>query len=125
MEALFQIGKELGSLTARVSALETKGPCNCGPKNKGTPLSELSDKEREITLKLRKNHKKLFAGINGLLKQYGLADQIRVSTVRFVGADVPRVIGAGTDDCCFCCQNEGVSGPDYCCSDNCEPCCAG
>ena len=42
MEALFQIGKELGALTARVSALESKGKCHCGSQTKEAVVSLLS-----------------------------------------------------------------------------------
>ncbi|HUO98187.1 MAG TPA: hypothetical protein VMU01_05940 [Rhizomicrobium sp.] len=125
MEALFEIGKELGSLTARVSALETKKDCGCGKaKSRGVPLSQMTDTQREVTVHLRKSHKELFKALNEVIAQFGLAEKVRVGTLGLVNVGRPSV-SAGTDDCCFCCSNEGVSGWDYCCSDNCEPCCAG
>ena len=61
MEALFQIGKELGALTARVSALEFKGKCHCGSQTKEAVVSLLSPAQREILLQLRKAHKEIFS----------------------------------------------------------------
>ncbi len=118
MEALFQIGKELGTLSARVTALESKD-CNCGSKSRAVPLSALPEKQRETLLKLRKNHKEIFTRINDVLK--GL--DLKVTTVHMVGIDVPRP-AAGGDECCYCCSNDDVSGWDCCCSDDCSPCCA-
>src|SRR5687767_14623082 len=119
MEALFQIGKDLGALSARVAALESKGDCNCGSKSREVPLSALPEKQREALLQLRKNHKKLFTSINALLKPY----KVKLTGLRMVDIDVPRP-AAGSDECCYCCSNDDVSGWDYCCSDDCSPCCA-
>ena len=126
MEALYQIGRDLGALSARVSALETKGGCGCGKaKSRGIPLSQQTEEQRHVTMQLRKSHKEMFAALNEVIAQFGLADKVRIGTVGLVNVGRPSV-SAGTDDCCFCCATPGdVSGPDYCCSDNCEPCCAG
>ena len=125
MEALFQIGKEIGTLTARVSALESKDHCDCKSKTKGIPISALPEKQREILVQLRKNHKDIFADMNEVLKRYGLGDKVKVSTFHLNELGVARPnAGAGSDECCYCCSNDDVSGWDWCCSDECIPCCA-
>jgi hypothetical protein len=116
MEALFQIGKELGALTARVSALESKEKCGCGSKSKGLPLGALSNQQREILLKLRKSHKEIFAGINNVLEQHGLGDKIKVSGLRLVDVDIPQ--NPKSEVCCYCCLDG-----NYCCNADCTPCC--
>ena len=118
MEALFQIGKDLGTLSARVTALEAKG-CNCGSKSTAVAPSTLPQRQRETLMRLRRNHKEVFTRINDILRQF----DVKVTMVRMVDMDVPRP-AAGSDECCYCCSNDDVSGWDYCCSDDCSPCCA-
>ena len=116
MEALFQIGKELGALTARVSALESKGKCHCDSKTKEAVVSLLSPAQREILLQLRKAHKEIFSGINDVLKQHGLGDKIKVSGLRLIDVDIP--VNPKSELCCYCCLDGS-----YCCNGDCEPCC--
>ncbi len=116
MEALFQIGKELGALTARVSALESKGKCHCGSQTKEAVVSSLSPAQREILLQLRKAHKEIFSGINDVLKQHGLGDKIKVSGLRLIDVDIS--VNPKSELCCYCCLDGS-----YCCNGDCEPCC--
>ena len=121
MEALFQIGKELGALTARVSTLETKEKCRCGSKgkevSKGAMSNEvMSNEQREILSQLRKSHKDIFAAINNVLKQFDLGNKIKVSGLRLVDVNVP--INPQSDLCCYCCFDG-----NYCCNGDCTPCC--
>jgi hypothetical protein len=125
VETLYQIGKDLEKLNARVLSLEVKGKCNCHSESSGIPISDLPEGQREILLQLRKNHKEIFAKLNDVLKQFGLGGKGKISEFHLVDINRPRPsVGAGSDDCCYCCSNEGVSGYDMCCSDDCTPCCA-
>jgi hypothetical protein len=63
MEALFQIGKELGALTARVLALESQ-KCGCSGSKRGElPTEAMTNEQREVLQQLRKSHKDIFARI--------------------------------------------------------------
>ncbi len=118
MEALFQIGKDIGALSERVSALESKSKENCGCKSKSSeaPMRALSNEQKEVLSQLRKNHEAIFTGINDVLKQYGLGDKIKVSSVRLINVNIP--ISPKSEVCCYCCLDGS-----YCCNSDCEPCC--
>jgi len=126
MEAMFEIGRETGTRSARLAALEAKGGCGYSKaRSRGIPLSQQTEEQRHVTLQLRKNHKELFKALNELVAKFGLADKVRAGTIGLVSVGRPSV-SAETDDCCFCRNTPpDMSGPDYCCSDNCQPCCAG
>jgi hypothetical protein len=115
MEAFFQIGKELGALTERVSALE-KEKCHCSSTSKEVPMTSLGNEQREVLLQLRKAHKQIFSDINDVLRNRGLGDKIKVSGLRLVDAHLP--VNPQSDLCCYCCLDGS-----YCCNGDCTPCC--
>jgi hypothetical protein len=116
MEALFQIGKELGALTARVLALESQ-KCGCGGSKRGElPTEAMTNEQREVLQQLRKSHKDIFARINEVLREYNLGDKIKARGLRLVNVNVP--ITPHSDLCCYCCLDG-----HYCCNFDCDPCC--
>lgn len=115
MEALFQIGKELGALTARVAALELH-KCRCGSKRGELSSETMTSQQRETLQQLRRSHNAIFAGINELLKQHNLGDKIKVSGLRLVDVNFP--INPQSEVCCYCCLDG-----NYCCNADCTPCC--
>ena len=78
MEALFEIGKELGALEARVRSLETKR-CGCGSaKTRKVSEAELPAEQRTILAEVRDKHATLVAGFNQVLKDLELADRVKI-----------------------------------------------
>lgn len=118
MEAIYQIGKEIGDLSARVSALEA-GQCN-GKRKPGLPRP-LPKAQQAILSEVRERHSEIIAGFNDVLKKLKLSDRVKVGGINLVDA------GTRLDDeeeCCMCCHLDGQSGWQYCCDfRGCSTCC--
>lgn len=119
MEAIYQIGKEIGDLAARVGALEAS-ECNC-KKKKARSSKRVPKAQQAILADVRDKHPEIIAGFNDVLKKLKLSDRVKVGGINLVDADV------GVDDediCCMCCELDGQSGWTYCCDYyNCSSCC--
>jgi hypothetical protein len=112
MEVLFQIGKDLAALQARVDAIESS-KCSCKSKGRSLKDSELP-KERLAELKqLRAKHAQLFAGFNKVLKDLKLPAGLAVGRITLM--DKGKLVGEDDEDiCCICCL-DGSGGYEYCC----------
>lgn len=112
MEVLFQIGKDVAALEARVRAIEDKH-CSCKSKSQAVQDADLP-KEQLTTLKqIRSKHAAIFAGFNKVLKDLKLSEKLAVSRITLV----PEGSLVGVDDedqCCMSCLN-GSDGYEYCC----------
>lgn len=121
MEALFQIGKDLGALEARVRSLETSD-CDCHSKRRGTREADLPAEQRAILAEVKEKHDQLVAGFNKVLKQVKLADRVKIDGFQLVDVGVDRE--DDVDQCCMSCQLDGQSGWQYCCDyQGCSTCC--
>src|SRR5690348_581759 len=120
MEALFQIGKELGALEARVRSLEA---ADCGCKSKGAkkPGAEPPEEQRAILAQVTAKHGQIVKGFNEVLKELGLGTLVKINGFHLVGVDVRQ---DDEDQCCMCCQLDEQSGWQYCCDyQGCATCC--
>ena len=121
MEALFQIGKDLGALEARVRSLESH-KCDCkGGRRKAVADADLPPEQREILSRVREEHFRLVSGFNQVLKEAGIADKVKIDGFTLVDVGVDR---DDVDYCCMSCYLGEKSGWQYCCDfDNCSSCC--
>ena len=118
MEAMYQIGKEIGDLAARVSALEG-GKCNC--RKKETSRMPLPKAQQAILAEIKEKHADIIAGFNDVLKKYKLSDRVKVGGINLVDV-VTRL--DDEDQCCMSCNIDGQSGWQYCCDYSaCSSCC--
>lgn len=121
MEALFQIGKDLGTLEARVKALESSAKCGCRSKTTGVAESALPKEQKAILAEVRSKHKEIVAGFNDVLKRLKLADRVKIDGFQLVDIGFAR---DDEDQCCMCCNLDGQSGWQYCCDySGCSTCC--
>lgn len=112
MEALFQIGKELASLEARVRVIED-GKCSCKSKSRGIKDTNLPKEQLAAVKQLRSKHAEVFAGFNKVLRDLKLPESLVVGRLTLV--DKHDLVGVDDEDqCCMCCLN-GSDGYEYCC----------
>jgi hypothetical protein len=112
MDALFQIGKELASLEARVKVIEAG---TGGGKSESLRLKDaMLPKEQLATIKqIRSIHVALAAEFNKVLKDLKLPENLVVGRVTLV--DRKGLVGVDDEDqCCMCCL-DGSGGYEYCC----------
>lgn len=118
MEAMYQIGKEIGELAARVGALETRG-CRCRGDRK--PRAGLPKAQQAMLAEIEEKHSEIVAGFNEVLRKLKLHDRIKVGGINLVDG------GVRLDDeeqCCMCCKLDEQSGWQYCCDySGCSTCC--
>ena len=119
MEALYQMGKDLGALEARVSTLEShRCKCRGGKGGAGKPVPE---EQKAILAEVRKRHADIVAGFGDVLRKLGLSDKVKVAGINLVDLGVQL---DDEDQCCMCCQLDGQSGWHYCCDfRSCSSCC--
>ena len=112
MEILFQVGKELATLEARVKAIE-EGECSCKGKGRAAKDSELPKEQLATVKQLREKHAKIFAGFNKVLKDLKIPGSVVVG--RFTLKYPQDLVGVDDEDqCCICCL-DGAGGYEYCC----------
>ena len=120
MDALFQIGKDLGALESRVKALEGGGDCGCKGKRQAN-MASLPAAQKATFREIKDKREQLVAGINDLLKKLKLADRVKLDGLTLVDIGVVR---DDEDQCCMCCALDGQSGWQYCCDySGCSSCC--
>ena len=119
MEALFQIGKELGELRTRVDALEAK-KCGCSKKGVGSGKEQLTGEDRAILAFLKEKHLEITASFGSALEAAGLS---KLTSKRLVvrGYRIgPEPVGERRPD--ICCTIATGTG-NYCCDEfNCSFC---
>jgi len=120
MDVLFQIGKELAALEARVKAMEGGGKCSCKSGSREAKDSELPKEQLATVKQLRSKHKEIIAGFNKVLKEAKLPPSLVVGKFTLMDKDVME--GDDVDLCCMSCLN-GSDGYEYCCDYNNCACC--
>jgi hypothetical protein len=112
MDALFQIGKELASLEARVKSIEVgRGAV----KSESLKLKDAAlPKEQLATIRqIRSIHVALAAEFNKVLRDLKLPENLVLGRVTLV--DRASLVGVDDlDQCCMSCLN-GSGGYEYCC----------
>lgn len=112
MEVLFQIGKELAALEARVKKIEGDD-CGCKSRTRGVKDANLPKEQQAVVKQLRSNHADIFAAFNKVLKDFKLPPGLAVG--RFNLMDKADLVGVDDEDrCCMSCLN-GSGGYEYCC----------
>lgn len=112
MEVLFQIGKELATLYARVKAIED-GKCSCKSKSRGVKDEDLPKEQLAAMKQIRRKHAEIFAGFNKVLKDLQLPQGLAVGRLTLM--DKADLVGLDDEDqCCMSCLN-GSGGYEYCC----------
>jgi hypothetical protein len=120
MEALFQIGKDLGALESRVKALESAGKCDCKGSRRAS-VASLPAEQKKTFQEIKDKHEQIVAGINDVLKRLKLADRVKLDGFTLVDVGVNR---DDEDQCCMCCSLDEQSGWQYCCDySGCSSCC--
>lgn len=119
MEAIFQIGKELGELRARIETLETtKRKCGCDGRQRALTEAELTDTQRQSLAILRANHGKIVEAFNTALESVGVKAALKENlvvagyTVMTVEEHLRRRGFSDRPTCCICCPDGS-----YCCDD--------
>jgi hypothetical protein len=120
MDALYEIGKNLGALETRVAALEDK-KCGC-TGNRRANTAKLPTKQKAIFAEIKSKHEDIVTGFNEVLKKLKLADRVKLDGFTLVDVGVNRE--DDEDMCCMCCSLDGQSGWQYCCDyTGCSSCC--
>lgn len=118
MDALFQVGKDLGALEVRVKALETSGKCGCKSK---TTMTALPKETKAVLAEIKAKHNELVSGFSDVLKKLKLSDRVKIDGFQLVDIDVIR---DDVDRCCMSCKLDEQSGWQYCCDySECSTCC--
>lgn len=129
MEALFQIGKEIGEIRARIDKLEGEGQCDCKSPRSGKDCrcksrrrgelkeSELTQHQRRVLTFLRRNHKKIFETLNQVMASEALAvepavgEKLFLMSFKLISSEKQaQVTDEYRGDCCLCCP-----GGIWCC----------
>ena len=120
MEALYQMGKEMGALEARISALEA-GRCR-GDEERSGAAKPLPKAQKALLSEIKVKHSEIIDGFNDVLKKLKLSDRLKIGGINLVD------VGVRLDDeeeCCMCCHLDGQSGWQYCCDfQQCSTCCS-
>jgi hypothetical protein len=120
MDALYEIGRSLGTLETRVAALEDK-KCGCAGSRR-VNAANLPAKQKAVFANIKSKHGAIVAGINEVLKKLKLSDQVKLDGFTLVDVGVNR--DDDEDMCCMCCSLDEQSGFQYCCDyRECSSCC--
>ena len=127
MDALYQIGQDIGTLRSRVEVLEKRGRCKCHGASRGLRDAEMTPAQRRTVKYLRANREVLIEAVQKALAEVGLGkaagEELHVSGLYLSPpeqyAELRRRGSSGSaDECCICCP----SG-NYCCAMDCNFCC--
>lgn len=119
MDAMFQIGKEIGEIRSRLEKLEKDEDCDCQSRRGGElKESELTDHQRRVLTFLRRNHKKVFEALNQALAsdliglEAAVGEKLYFGSVKFMSAERHEQLLSSDYpiECCICCPDG-----NYCC----------
>lgn len=120
MDSLYEIGKDVGEVRARLQKLEQQaGGCGCKLRGStgslGLSIAEMSSAQRKTVAFLQSNHARVVAALNAALESLELdkeaGERIVVSGFQLAPASI--VNQRPRDNICCLCQRDGV----YCCDD--------
>lgn len=111
MENLYQIGRDVGLLQAKVERLEKAGKSECGCKgnqiNSDAALaeSELTEAQKKNLVAIRENIADIFEKVNSILSNAGAT--ARLSRIEFSDSPSEKLVDCGRFPQDWCCCKSG------------------